>query len=231
MADHYDVIIIGTGAGGGTLAHTLAPSGKRCCCSNGGAFLPREKENWEADPSSGRAATPRRTRGRTRTENRSNPGPLLRGGATKLYGAALYRMRPADLARSSTPTASPRLASHVRRLRAVVHESRVALPGPRDPWRRPDRGCLEPPIPAPARQPRAPHQADPRRPGEGRLPPLQRALRHPARREQPGDQRLHPLHLVRRLSRASCRPKPTPRRLPSSWRCNIPTSRCSWATR
>ena len=28
MAEHYDVIIIGTGAGGGTLAHTLAGSGK-----------------------------------------------------------------------------------------------------------------------------------------------------------------------------------------------------------
>jgi len=26
--NHYDVIIIGTGAGGGTLAHRLAPSGK-----------------------------------------------------------------------------------------------------------------------------------------------------------------------------------------------------------
>ena len=26
---HYDVIIIGTGAGGGTLAHRLAPSGKK----------------------------------------------------------------------------------------------------------------------------------------------------------------------------------------------------------
>jgi choline dehydrogenase-like flavoprotein len=28
-ADHYDVIIIGSGAGGGTLAWRLAPSGKR----------------------------------------------------------------------------------------------------------------------------------------------------------------------------------------------------------
>ena len=29
MAESYDVIIVGSGAGGGTLAHTLAPSGKR----------------------------------------------------------------------------------------------------------------------------------------------------------------------------------------------------------
>ena len=27
VAGHYDVIIIGSGAGGGTLAHTLAPAG------------------------------------------------------------------------------------------------------------------------------------------------------------------------------------------------------------
>jgi choline dehydrogenase-like flavoprotein len=27
--EHYDVVIIGTGAGGGTLAWKLAPSGKR----------------------------------------------------------------------------------------------------------------------------------------------------------------------------------------------------------
>ena len=29
MTEHYDVIIVGSGAGGGTLAHTLARSGKR----------------------------------------------------------------------------------------------------------------------------------------------------------------------------------------------------------
>jgi choline dehydrogenase-like flavoprotein len=29
VAENYDVIIVGSGAGGGTLAHTLAPSGKR----------------------------------------------------------------------------------------------------------------------------------------------------------------------------------------------------------
>ena len=29
MSNAYDVIVIGSGAGGGTLVHTLAPSGKR----------------------------------------------------------------------------------------------------------------------------------------------------------------------------------------------------------
>ena len=46
--DHYDVIIIGTGAGGGTLAHKLAPSGKRILLLERGGYLPREPENWSS---------------------------------------------------------------------------------------------------------------------------------------------------------------------------------------
>ena len=42
----FDVIIIGTGAGGGTLAHKLAPSGKRILLLERGGYVPREKDNW-----------------------------------------------------------------------------------------------------------------------------------------------------------------------------------------
>ena len=44
---HYDVIIIGTGAGGGTLAQALAPSGKRILLIERGDYVPREKKNWD----------------------------------------------------------------------------------------------------------------------------------------------------------------------------------------
>ena len=44
--NHYDLIIIGTGAGGGTLAHALAPTGKRILILERGSFLPQEKDNW-----------------------------------------------------------------------------------------------------------------------------------------------------------------------------------------
>jgi choline dehydrogenase-like flavoprotein len=46
--DRYDVIIIGSGAGGGTLAYCLAPSGKRILILERGDFLPREQENWSS---------------------------------------------------------------------------------------------------------------------------------------------------------------------------------------
>jgi choline dehydrogenase-like flavoprotein len=45
---HYDVIIIGTGAGGGTLAYKLAPSGKRILILERGDYLRREKDNWSS---------------------------------------------------------------------------------------------------------------------------------------------------------------------------------------
>ena len=38
-SEHYDVIIIGTGAGGGTMAHKLAPSGKRILILERGGYL------------------------------------------------------------------------------------------------------------------------------------------------------------------------------------------------
>jgi choline dehydrogenase-like flavoprotein len=46
---HHDVIIIGTGAGGGTLARHLAPSGKRVLMLERGGWLPREPQNISAD--------------------------------------------------------------------------------------------------------------------------------------------------------------------------------------
>ena len=44
--NHFDVIIIGTGAGGGTLAHKLAPTGKKILLLERGGYVPREKDNW-----------------------------------------------------------------------------------------------------------------------------------------------------------------------------------------
>jgi choline dehydrogenase-like flavoprotein len=95
--ERYDVIIIGTGAGGGTLAHRLAATGKRILLLERGDFLPRERENWSPRHvvSEGRYDCPE-----TWTDGDGNafrPGThYFVGGNTKFYGAALFRLRERD---------------------------------------------------------------------------------------------------------------------------------------
>ena len=57
MSDSYDVIVIGSGAGGGTLVHRLAPSGKRILLVERGDWLPREPQNRRARTSSSTTST------------------------------------------------------------------------------------------------------------------------------------------------------------------------------
>ena len=97
MPERYDVIIIGTGAGGGTLAHTIAPSGKKILLVERGDFLPRERENWEPNPVfiEGRYISPDTWYGPDGKTFQPQVHYYV-GGATKLYGAALYRLRPQD---------------------------------------------------------------------------------------------------------------------------------------
>ncbi len=96
-ADSYDVIIVGTGAGGGTLARHLAPSGKRILLLERGDWLPREPANWLAQDVfvDNRYVSPD-----TWYDPKGKPfQPQIHyfvGGATKLYGAALYRLRKED---------------------------------------------------------------------------------------------------------------------------------------
>jgi choline dehydrogenase-like flavoprotein len=99
MAEHYDVIIIGTGAGGGTLAHTLADSSKNILLLERGDFLSREMDNWDPRPV---FVDGKYISADTWYDDDGQPfQPQVHyfvGGATKLYGAALYRLRPQDFA-------------------------------------------------------------------------------------------------------------------------------------
>ena len=98
MTDHYDVIVIGSGAGGGTLTHALAPTGKRILLLERGDFLPREPQNWDSksvwvdlryhnsgkwtDADTGKEFPPKQN--------------YYVGGNTKVYGAILFRFRERD---------------------------------------------------------------------------------------------------------------------------------------
>jgi choline dehydrogenase-like flavoprotein len=97
MPTHYDLIVIGTGAGGSTLVHRLAPSGKRILVIERGDFIPREADNWDphAVVTQGKYAA-------TETWGDGEGGELRPfthycvGGNTKVYGAALLRLREDD---------------------------------------------------------------------------------------------------------------------------------------
>ena len=98
MPEHFDVIVIGSGAGGGTLTRALAPTGKRILLLERGDFMPREAENWDSqavwvdkryansgkwtDAGTGKQFTPKQH--------------YYVGGNTKVYGAILFRMRERD---------------------------------------------------------------------------------------------------------------------------------------
>lgn len=94
---HYDVIIVGTGAGGGTLAHRLAPSGKKILVLERGTFVPKEKANWYSQE------IHQNRRYCTSETWYDKNGAVVRpithycvGGNTKFYASALPRFRAQD---------------------------------------------------------------------------------------------------------------------------------------
>jgi choline dehydrogenase-like flavoprotein len=93
----YDVIVVGSGAGGGTLARHLAPSGKRILVLERGDWLAREPQNWATHDV---FVDNRYVSADTWYDAHGTPfQPQVHyfvGGATKLYGAALYRLREED---------------------------------------------------------------------------------------------------------------------------------------
>src|ERR671936_607739 len=95
--DHYDVIIIGTGAGGGTLAHRLAPSGKRILLLERGGYLPREPQNWDSEEVFGREryVTSERWYDKRGVAFRPHAQYFV-GGNTKVYAGILLRLRERD---------------------------------------------------------------------------------------------------------------------------------------
>ena len=97
MDGSYDAIIIGSGAGGGTLALYLAQAGKKILILERGDFMPQEKLNWAT------SAVFLDNRYHTKEVWQTKDGKDLHpqqayfvGGQTKVYGAAMFRMRAED---------------------------------------------------------------------------------------------------------------------------------------
>jgi choline dehydrogenase-like flavoprotein len=95
--DHYDVIIIGSGAGGGTLAHKLAPTGKTILLLERGGYVPREKDNWSARAVNLEGKYQTKEKWHDASGNELHPHTnYYVGGNTKFFGAAFFRLRKED---------------------------------------------------------------------------------------------------------------------------------------
>ena len=97
---HYDIIIIGTGMGGGTLAYALRDSGARILLIERGDFLPQEAQNWQVSAVFGENRYKPAENWIDAADGRAfKPGVhYYVGGNTKVYGAALPRFRRRDFA-------------------------------------------------------------------------------------------------------------------------------------
>jgi choline dehydrogenase-like flavoprotein len=97
VTEHFDIIIIGTGAGGGTIAHALSENDARILIVERGDFVPQEDENWNPE------AVWKNLRYQTTERWLDGRGREFRpythycvGGNTKFWGSVLYRMRRED---------------------------------------------------------------------------------------------------------------------------------------
>ena len=94
---HFDVVIIGSGAGGGTLARHLAPSGLKILVLERGDFLPQEPQNWDAAEVFQKGRYVSKDVWHDKHGKPFQPGShYFVGGATKMYGAAHFRLRQQD---------------------------------------------------------------------------------------------------------------------------------------
>ena len=103
-SEHYDVVIIGSGPGGGTMAWRLAQTGKRILLLERGDYLPRERENWDSKAVFEEARYQAPESWYSSDGKDFHPGlHYFVGGNSKVYGAVLLRLRERDFDESRRP--------------------------------------------------------------------------------------------------------------------------------
>jgi choline dehydrogenase-like flavoprotein len=96
-SEHYDVVIVGSGPGGGTMAWRLAQTGKRILLLERGSYLPRERENWDSQAVFVDARYQAKETWYNSGGKRFQPGlHYFVGGNSKVYGGVLLRLRERD---------------------------------------------------------------------------------------------------------------------------------------
>ena len=161
--NHYDVIIIGTGAGSGTLAYHLAPSAKRILLIERGDYVPREKDNWSTKSVNLEAKY------NTKEQWYDEEGKALHphtnyyvGGNTKFYGAALFRLRQQDFGEiRHAGGMSPAWPISYDELEALLPAGRTSLSGSWAAWRGSHGASRQRSLRLRPGKPRTPHTASP----------------------------------------------------------------------
>lgn len=161
---HYDVIIIGTGAGGGTLARKLAPSGKRILILERGDYVRREPDNWNSRAVNVEAKYNTKETWFDRDGKELHPHTNYNvGGNTKFYGSALFRMRKEDFGElqhfdgvsPAWPIAYDEMEPFYTQAEHMYHVHGRRGEDPTEPW-----SSSEFPHPAVSHEPRIQHLAE-----------------------------------------------------------------------
>lgn len=142
-AAHYDVIVIGSGPGGAAVAQRLASTGKRILILERGEYLPRSEANWDAETVF--------VEGRYQAEETwvdSDGGSFAPGlhywvgGNSKVYGAALFRLRERDFEEvahaggtsPAWPLGYDAFEPYYAQAEALYHVHGVRGEDPLEPW-------------------------------------------------------------------------------------------------
>lgn len=102
LKDHYDVIVIGSGPGGGTMAYELAKTGKSVLLVERGDILPTEPENWNSDYVLKEQKYANSEKWLDAEGNSYQPNMYYYvGGLTKFYAGTLVRFHPQDFEKTT----------------------------------------------------------------------------------------------------------------------------------
>ena len=230
MSDnHYDVIIIGTGAGGGTLAYELAPPASASCILERGDYVPREKDNWDPQRCQRRGQVQHEGDvGATRTARTCTPTPTTTSAATpsstapRCSGCAqedFGELRHHGGISPAWPISYDELEPYYTEAEHLyqVHGERGE-----DPTEPPASAPY--PYPAVSHEPRIQQLSDDfARLG---LKPFHVPLGVMLDETEPAAEPLHPLRHLRRPSLPGAAPSPTPRWCAWIRRWSTPTSHC-----
>lgn len=164
MPEHYDIIIIGSGAGGGTLARKLAGTGKRILILERGGYVPREKDNWNSRIVNLEAKYNTKEVWHDKDGRPLHPHTNYNvGGNTKFYGAALFRLRKEDFGElrhhggisPAWPISYDELEPYYTQAEKMYHVHGARGEDPTEP-----RSSAPYPYPAVSHEPRLQHLAD-----------------------------------------------------------------------